>query len=46
LLEDVQLYMDTLHQGGLKTVVRDHNETVDKGHVKCTPLSRPIFTKL
>lgn len=32
LLEDVQLYMDTLYQGGLKTVGRDHNETVDKGH--------------
>ena len=32
LLEDVQLYMDTLHNNGLKKVIRDHKETVDKGH--------------
>ena len=32
LLEDVKLYMDTLHQGGLTTVIREHKETVDKEH--------------
>jgi len=32
LLEDVKLYMDTLHQGGLKDAARDSKETVDKGH--------------
>lgn len=32
LLEEVQLYMDTLHKGGFKDVPRDHCENVDKGH--------------
>ena len=32
LLKDVQLYMDTLHAGGLKQVEKEHNETIEKGH--------------
>lgn len=32
LLEDVKLYMDTLYEGGLKQVKKEHNETIEKGH--------------
>lgn len=32
LLENVKLYLDTLYQGGLKEVTREHKETVDKEH--------------
>lgn len=32
LLEDVQLYMNTLYEGKLKKVTADYNETVEKGH--------------
>lgn len=32
LLEDVKLYMDTLHQGGLKAVIKEPKETVNKEH--------------
>jgi predicted transposase YbfD/YdcC len=32
LLEEVKLYMDTLHSGELKKVPRDCDESLDKGH--------------